>query len=124
VFVSYSRKDSEPAAKLVDRLQRSGINVTWDRDFGGGVDFRREIRRLIESVACVIVVWSEASAASDFVMDEADIAIRDNKLVATKVDGFDVDELPVGFRSRHVISVDDWAGVCRSLGAHGLRAEA
>lgn len=120
VFVSYSREDLEIVRGLVERLRAGGLTVTWDQDFPAGLDFERWIRDSIDRVRSVIVVWSQASAASAFVRDEARRALRAGKLITTHVAGFDVGEVPLGFGNLHVIPTDDEPGLRRTFAQHGI----
>ena len=73
VFVSYKREDQPRVLPLVEGLRRAGLSVGWDRDLPGGARWRQALEDQIDSAACVIVVWSTASAGAsgDFVHDEA-----------------------------------------------------
>ena len=120
VFVAYAREDIAAVGKLVARLRRNGASVTWDQDFAAGVQVRQTIKTAIEGAEAVIVVWSEASAKSLFVMDEADWALRESKLVPTHVAGFDPLEVPVGFGQIQTVPIDVPGQVESSLKAHGV----
>lgn len=120
VFVSYARRDLAPVGAFVERLRGRGATVTWDQDFIAGVDFEQAIRAAIDAASCVIVVWSEASAQSPYVRDEAREAIRHRKLIATYLAGFDLAELPIGFGGVHAVLIDNEQIISRSLSAYGV----
>src|SRR4029078_1519608 len=68
VFISYSRKDSAAARALVGILERSGLTFWIDQeDIKGGENFSASVDAAIASAGAVLVLWSEHSAASDFV---------------------------------------------------------
>ncbi|MBX3578091.1 MAG: TIR domain-containing protein [Rhizobiaceae bacterium] len=104
VFISYAREDRAFARELCDALRERGIDVWWDFDLVGGDDFRHRIKGAIDESERVIVLWSERSVRSHFVIDEAGEAKRLNKLVPVAIDGA---EPPLGFRGLHTVSVED-----------------
>ena len=120
VFVAYAREDLAQVTKLVARLRRAGVSVTWDQDFAAGVHVRETIKSAIEGADAVIVVWSEAAAESLFVMDEADWAMREKKLVPTHVAGFDPLRVPVGFGQIQTVPINVPGQVENSLAVRGM----
>lgn len=100
IFISYAREDRDQAAALARALTDRGFKVWWDWNLIGGDNFRQTIRAELERADKVIVIWSEASATSSFVIDEVSAARRQNKLVPTHVD----DALPpFGFGDLHTL---------------------
>lgn len=124
IFISYARHDLSIVRELVQRLRARGAVVTWDQDFTAGTDFEQRIREAIKAARCVIVVWSAASARSRFVRDEAGRALQADKLVTTHVDGFDFDEVPIGFGHLHAVPADDEALIAHALSGHGIELAA
>jgi hypothetical protein len=124
VFVAYAREDKEPTRKLVQRLRGSGADVIWDEDFAAGSDIDMTIRQAITSAKAVIVVWSMHSAHSRFVRDEASLALKDNKLLPTHVDGFDPEDVPMGFGTLHTVAIETPGLVETSLASYGIALEA
>lgn len=120
LFISYARSDVQTVHALVMRLRRLGYAVTWDHDFVAGCDFEKSIRSAIDAAEAVIVVWSAAAALSLFVRDEAKRALKLDKLIATHVDGFDLDDVPLGFGHIHAIPLGDEAALQKSLAGKGL----
>jgi hypothetical protein len=114
-FVSYARKDLEVARALVEAMRAAGDAVTWDQDIDAGKDFRRTIAELIRAAPAVVVIWSPESAESRFVVDEAGLALGDDKLVTTSVEGLDLRRVPLGFGSLNVVPVHDVAKVREAL---------
>lgn len=74
VFVSYSKKDSEFAYKLVDDLIDAGFSVWIDRSIGGGDDWRATIEKNLKAAKKVIIVVSPNSMASEWVHHEGSLA--------------------------------------------------
>lgn len=65
VFISYSRKNKSFAQQLFDRLESSGRDswVDWE-GIPFSANWRRQIRRGIESANTVVFIMSPASLAS------------------------------------------------------------
>jgi TIR domain len=69
VFISYSREDQS----LVERIMRSllfggRVKVFMDRMLPSGADWRKELRRALETAHVFIVIGSPASARSEFAL--------------------------------------------------------
>ncbi len=71
VFLSYARADKDRAVRLVQALQAAGLEVWWDTLIEGGAEFARTIEAALHTCDAVVVVWSQASVGSDWVLDEA-----------------------------------------------------
>ncbi|MFV1981589.1 MAG: toll/interleukin-1 receptor domain-containing protein, partial [Rhodothermia bacterium] len=95
VFISYAREDSNTAGKLSDALELEGLSVWWDREIPPGKTFDEVITEQLAQSKCVIVLWSNASVSSNWVLDEVSEARSQNKLVPVLID--DV-QIPMGFR--------------------------
>jgi len=104
VFISYSREDKKHAKKLADFLSSCGHIVWWDQEIHAGSDYRQEISKALKSADKVIVLWTSHSVKSTFVIDEAQRANNDGKLVPVTMD---VSEPPMGFGHLHAVSAVD-----------------
>ena len=107
VFISYAREDEPKARQLADALTARGWGVWWDRAITPGEVFSRVIQRELEAAPCVVVLWSRASIASEYVQDEATVAKERGALVPALID--DV-RPPLGFRQRQVVNLTAWRG--------------
>ena len=67
VFVSYTRDDELKARQLANTLTDHGWDVWWDRHIPPGQDFSEVIQHQLEDAKCVVVLWSKASIASEYV---------------------------------------------------------
>lgn len=94
IFISYSREDRAVAEALASILQRRGLSVWWDVELIPADRFREVINREIESCYVALVIWSETSRESNFVLDEANLALDQSKLIQTSTDG---EKPPLGF---------------------------
>jgi putative proteasome-type protease len=123
VFISYSSKDRTIAETLAGKLVRDGVNVWWDTELLAGQDFRREIIAKLEAARSVIVIWSSHSVKSAFVLDEADRARKQDKLVPIRLPELSVEQLPLGFGQLQTLQLQDHSALVRSLAALGVSAD-
>ena len=107
VFISYARADRARVAKLAAALTGRGLTVWWDDHLEGGAAFARTIESELARCDAVIVVWSAAGAASDWVRDEAAVG-RDRGILVPV--SFDATPPPLGFRQYHSLPFADWSG--------------
>ena len=120
IFVSYARKDWSVAASLVKELEARRFNVWWDRELIAGEKFNETIAEKLDAARAVIVLWSKNAARSDWVNGEASRAFRANKLIATHMPGFRMDQISEDFRSQHSEPVKDLDRIVRALGRLGV----
>lgn len=107
IFISYARADRPRVKPLADALSAQGFDVWWDALIEGGAGFAQMIEAKLEAADAVIVVWSAASAGSDWVRDEAAHARDRKRIVPVSIDGT---EAPMGFRQYHTIDLSNWHG--------------
>lgn len=105
VFLSYARIDEARARPLARALEAAGLEVWWDSLIEGGAAFAKSIQSALDRCDAVVVLWSKASVASDWVLDEAAVGRDGHKLVPLSLDGT---EPPLGFRQYHFINVAAW----------------
>jgi hypothetical protein len=117
VFISYKRQDRPVVERLASALQQLGFDVWWDLELLSGESYRQVIRAVIDQCRAAVVVWSKASAESDFVLDEAHYALRLGRLCPVRIEAVD---LPFGFGQRHVDDLSDWAGELSHPGFQSL----
>ena len=120
IFISYSKKDRLLVEQLGGLLEELGFTVWWDAELIPAEEFREEIRRQIQATRAAIVIWSENSAKSAFVIDEADLAREAGKLISTLADGFAPSRVPLGFRNTHMTPLSDGDALMRALASRGL----
>lgn len=117
VFISYARADRGLAERLSDDLAARGFAVWWDRELLSGDEFRSTLLARLREARAVLVIWTDRSIGSRWVCEEAEEAAERRKLVATCEDGFDLRELPLGFRSFQTVPLSDQAGIALALSA-------
>lgn len=107
VFISYASEDRARVRPLAEALQSLGFNIWWDRSLAAGQDYTAIIERELRSAKAVIVVWTQSSAASTFVRDEAGRARDEGRLVPVMLDRV---EIPLGFGSFQAEDFTRWNG--------------
>ena len=117
VFISYAREDAAIAAKLANHLKKIGISVFWDADIRSGEDFHAKLDTKLGGVRCVLVLWSQNSINSDWVLNEADFGKSRQVLVAARLDDC---QLPVGFRRLNADDLTNWLGDTPPSGLFGV----
>ena len=110
IFLSYSRIDRAIASKLKASLEDEGLSIWWDQMIDPGMDWDAELRRRVKSAHSVLVLWSEASAASEHVRDEAQRARRANTVAPVMIEPLSEDQLPQPFGGRHTLDLSHWDG--------------
>ena len=105
IFISYAREDLEWVRPLAAELEACGWRVFWDRRIPAGKDWRSHIGAALEAARCVVVVWSEHSIASRFVLEEADEGKARDVLVPILRQRV---RIPLGFRYVHAADLAAW----------------
>ena len=126
IFLSYSRKDKEPAQQIANALEALGHHIWWDEHLIPGEAFRAAIRQKLDEVDCVLVLWSRHSVESEWVQAEAGLAHDRGMLIPAKLE--DV-EPPMPFGGLQTADLQDWGGDIddrefqRLLGALGRHSD-
>ncbi len=82
IFISYSRKDSTFAVKLVNALSEKGLNVWFDKkDIPHAVDFQNQIDEAITYSHNILFVISPDSVKSEYCQKEAKLADLQGKRI-------------------------------------------
>lgn len=96
IFISYSRNDRDRCIAIRDALAALKVGVWFDAGIGAGASFDREIEREIEAAKALLVLWSQTSAESDWVRNEARTGKERSGLIAVQLEPC---QLPLEFRS-------------------------
>lgn len=107
IFISYAREDRDKAELLAHIFERQNWGVWWDRVIPPGGKYADVIGAELASAKAVIVLWSHASVASDWVKDEAQEGINRKILVPVLIDKVSP---PYGFRQVQTADLSDWDG--------------
>jgi hypothetical protein len=111
IFISYSREDRERVRPIVEGLQAQGWDVWWDPaiPMRGQND---EMERLLGSAGAVLVIWSAASRATEYVRAEAAAGLYKNKLIQVRIDA---SAPPRPFDQVDVADLGAWSGDSEDL---------
>jgi hypothetical protein len=115
IFISYSSKDRALAAHLAAGLEARGFSVFWDFNLIGGRRFRTQIHRELAAARAAIVIWTERSKDSGFVLVEAQEAAAGNKLLAVYEDGFGMQEVPAALREMQTLPLSDPGAIAGAI---------
>lgn len=107
VFVSYSRADQGRVRRIVEALEKQGWSVWWDPNIMPGERYAQTIDAELKSAKCVLAVWSELSAQSDWVQEEAEDGKTRGVLLPVLIDDIPI---PRGFRRVQTVDLSDWDG--------------
>jgi TIR domain len=107
IFLSYARENVNRAEVLAAALESRGWTVWWDRRIPAGKDFNAHLQEQLDAARCIVVLWSKASTASQFVRDEAGEGL-DGRLVPVLIEAV---KQPLGFRQLQAADLVDWDGV-------------
>ena len=107
IVLSYAREDRAQAELVADALEHSGWSVWWDRAILPGTSYRQVIEAQLSAARCVVVLWSAAARQSNWVHDEATLALNRNVLVSVLIDD---SEPPLGFGQQQTANLAQWTG--------------
>ena len=117
IFISYKSEERALPEALANDLRAAGYSVWWDMDLIGGATFRAQILEQLSVARAVIVIWTPASVQSEFVLDEADHAKREGKLIPLQLAGLGIGDIPLGFRQLQTHLLNDRARLFEALRA-------
>lgn len=125
IFISYSRKDSEPALALAAQLRTNGADVWMDTSsLTAAETWSAEIVAAIRSCHTLIVLLSPASVASINVMKEVGLASeRDKQIVPIILEKCELgDALEYALAGLHRVNLSDDEAMSRVYGKLGVVA--
>jgi tetratricopeptide (TPR) repeat protein len=117
IFISYAREDRGRAEQLAREFERQGWSVWWDKVIPPGRKYADVIGEELASAKAVIVLWSRASVASDWVKDEAQEGATRGVLVPVLIEKVNP---PVGFRQVQTADLSEWDGSGSNAELKGL----
>jgi hypothetical protein len=121
IFISYSRAYARFTEELARDLEAEGLTTWWDTSslLPGDV-FPKEIQRAIDDAKLVIVIWTESSLASPWVLAEAHHAYGQGKLITLHDSQLNLRKVPIPFNTLHSSPVTDRAKLFKALESRGV----
>lgn len=107
IFLSYNEKDRDTVRRLATLLVQVGWSVWWDRRIPAGLTWRRVLAQELQSMRCMVVLWSATSVHSEWVCEEAAEGRALDKLVPVVIDAV---RPPAGFREIQAADLVGWDG--------------
>jgi TIR domain len=107
IVLSYARENRQRAESLARALEDAGWSVWWDRAILPGTAYEQVIEAELSAARCVVVLWSAAARQSNWVCDEATVALGRRVLLSVLLDD---SEPPLGFRQQQTADLARWTG--------------
>ena len=107
IFISYASEERDRVLPLVNALEKTGWSVFWDRTIPAGKTWRQVIGSEIRACRSVLVVWTENSITSEWVLEEAETGKRRGILIPVLLDNV---EPPFGFGNIQAANLAAWNG--------------
>jgi adenylate cyclase len=127
IFISYSRRDTEQALQLVERLRAEGMTVWIDQHgIEAATIWSEEIVNAIDECSAFVVLLSEHSVASSNVAKEVHVACEANKRVLPiALDDVRLsNELRYHLAGIQRVAFSQFDAIIQALSSHGVEAVA
>ncbi len=107
IFISYAKQDRSRAKEVAARLEQEGWSVFWDRNIPIASTWDEVLENEISTMKVMVVLWSNASVASEWVRTEAEEGASRKILVPVILENV---SLPLRFRALQAADISDWIG--------------
>jgi uncharacterized membrane protein YhaH (DUF805 family) len=107
LFLSYAREDRERAEHVARLLEAQGFDIFWDSEIPPGQSRADFVESKLSLCRAVIVLWSENSAKSPGVREEARMGRDAGKLIPARIDAA---ASPFGFGEVQAADLSAWDG--------------
>lgn len=125
IFISYSKKHTQVTERVATHLEGAGHDVWWDVNLLAGHAFRDAIKEQLVASDFVVVIWTQASVQSPWVIAEAEHGFERGVLLPLIHPDVDPADVPMPFGSLHMVSTADLDGLLKRLRSYtGLTAPA
>ncbi len=110
IFISYKREERELAQQVERALIDAGFVTVTDRNIAKNVEFGSAIDRMIRTARLTLVLWTQASATSEWVCQEARLARdleqdgRPNKYLGVLLENVSLD-IEVDLRGKQMLDL-------------------
>jgi TIR domain len=120
VFISYSRSDRAVVKFIYEHLAQRHWRVFWDiTDIPIQELWEPLILHKLRVAKTIVVLWSKAAVASEWVLKEAEIALSANKLLQGQLEDC---EIPEPFTAYQRAPMQGWRGNMEHQGFRDLMA--
>lgn len=110
IYISYAHADEVAAQRFKTAFEEAGYSVCWG--WGTGVPIGRPLnetsREQLDASRCIVVLWSERSADSDLIKDEARIGAKRETLVSVRIEKNAI--FPYHSSQFEIIRLFNWKG--------------
>lgn len=107
IFISYDDAEIQRVLPVVTALEAQGWSVFWDRKTPVGLTWMQFLASEIQACRAVVVLWSNTSVNSPWVLEEAETGKRAGKLFPVTIDPV---LPPFGFSSIQAANMVGWTG--------------
>jgi hypothetical protein len=114
IFISYCNQQQQPTRDVAACLEAEGYSVWWDTNLIPGELFRGVIEQELNAAEAVIVIWTNDSVVSDWVISEAEHGRRNKKLIPLRTRDL-TEPIPLPFDTIHTGFVDDRPAVLAAV---------
>ncbi|MBR0351687.1 MAG: toll/interleukin-1 receptor domain-containing protein [Oscillospiraceae bacterium] len=104
IFISYSHQDADACARIDDAFAKQGnFDVWYDKGLVPGEVYRRKIAGVIREADCFIILLSNSSVTSEWVLDEVEYAKKlRKKIIPIWIENVDIpDDLDMILQRYH-----------------------
>jgi uncharacterized protein YaaW (UPF0174 family) len=116
VFISYAQRNRQLTEEMAGELENRGYSVWWDTNLQPTGSFHDEINEELAAAKAVVVIWTDASANSEYVRKEVSTARIAEKLYSTHGPNFDPGKgIPQPFSDIHTIKASDVDALTNAL---------
>jgi cold shock CspA family protein len=115
IFISYSKQEAGPTTELASFLEAQGYSVWWDANLTSGERYRDVIDRELDLADAIIVIWTQKSITSNWVIAEAEHAERRGRLIPLRTPDVDLWKIPKPYNTFHTDLVDNRTAVLAAI---------
>lgn len=115
VFISYAREDAAQAEAIESAVTAAGYTCWSDRSLMAGDTYPAEIGQQLAAARIAVVLWSNASKASRWVIAEAARADAHGKLVPLRTSDLPYAELPLPYNTSHTPEAHDMSALLAAI---------
>ncbi len=107
IFISYARTDRAIAYITRELLQNEGWEVWLDEEIAVGEEWRDELDERLFAADAVVVLWTQHSTQSEWVVKEATFALEHDKIYGVKLDACNIKPR---FEGKQFAKLKEWNG--------------